>query len=111
MSVSRQTQSTQFCVAAEITDFPGKKEVPFTAVRQNDEGNAPVERILEQLALRTVALANLLHLDEDPRFGRRMSEGEVDASALKGVLGRNNLGVVDRPTEGIEDPEDDTLRN
>jgi len=60
-----------------------QKEVPLLAVSKNCERNALVKRILEELALGTLALPQLFDLDKGNWFAGGMAQGEIDPAPFE----------------------------
>lgn len=66
-------------------------EGPFLTVRENSQWYAAHERVLKELAISTVTLADPLHFDECRRAARSVAEREVDSSTLNAYSGATIL--------------------
>ncbi len=70
-----------------------------------------MEGVLEKLAVRPLALADLFDLDHNDRLPRRVAQRVIDPTTAQGVLGGDDLRVVDGPAESMEQALDDALRD
>lgn len=89
----------------------GKVKVPLAAIRQDRHRHAVVVGVFEQLTLRSVALANLLDLNEGDRLAWQAAQGEVDTPAAQRVFRPDRVGVVGGPAQCMEKTQDDALRD
>jgi hypothetical protein len=65
---------------AVVALLGGEKEVPLLPVGQDGHRHAPVEGVLEELAVGPFALSHLLDLDQDDWLSWRVAEGVVSSS-------------------------------
>jgi len=78
-------------------------------VGQDGHRYAPVEGVLEELAVRTFALSDLLDLDQYCWLARGVTQCVISSSCAQGVLWGDDLCVVDGSPQGVEQALDYAL--